>query len=241
MNKRKKRPLLSLALAIFLIAPMAAKQGAAQSEDPAKPGIERIEKSIQVLQEIVDLPEKGLPSALLKKVYGMAIIPGVVKAAYGFGGQYGRGIIVVRTEDGGWSNPVFISLIGGSLGFQIGVQKADIVLVFRSRKGIDNIVSGKLTLGADASVAAGPVGRSAEVGTDLAMEAEIYSYSKSRGLFAGVSIKGASLKVDWDAINAFYGRGGLSVDEIFKNVDLPVPSVVLLLKDTLSKYTSIGD
>jgi lipid-binding SYLF domain-containing protein len=171
----------------------------------------------------------------------MAIIPGVVKAAYGFGGQYGRGIIVVRTEDGGWSNPVFISLIGGSLGFQIGVQKADIVLVFRSRKGIDNIVSGKLTLGADASVAAGPVGRSAEVGTDLAMEAEIYSYSKSRGLFAGVSIKGASLKVDWDAINAFYGRGGLSVDEIFKNVDLPVPSVVLLLKDTLSKYTSIGD
>jgi lipid-binding SYLF domain-containing protein len=240
MRSIRHRIFLFLVVFFFLISlPLANIQ--ARGEDKSTvPGIERIEKSIGVIKEIVDIPEQGLPSALLKKSSGIAVIPGVIKAAYGFGGQYGRGIIMVRNERGDWSNPVFISLIGGSIGWQIGVQKADIILVFKSRKSIENIASGKVTLGADVSVSAGPVGRSAEASTDLEMKAEIYSYSKSRGLFAGVSIKGASIQIDRDANIAFYGRGDINANEIFDNEGLKVPDVVGELKKTLAKYTSLS-
>jgi len=206
--------------------------------DERTPGVERIEKAIQVLQEMVDLPEEGLPSRLLEKCHGIAVIPGVIKAAYGFGGQYGRGLIVIRNEDGSWSNPAFISLIGGSLGWQIGVQKADIILVFKTEKSIENIAAGKVTLGADMSVAAGPVGRSAEASTDLDMEAEIYSYSKSKGLFAGVSIKGASIQIDKDANQAFYDKQDISTRDILYGSDIKAPPIVEDLKSALRKRTA---
>ena len=206
--------------------------------DERTPGVERIEKAIQVLQEMVDLPEEGLPSRLLEKCHGIAVIPGVIKAAYGFGGQYGRGLIVIRNEDGSWSNPAFISLIGGSLGWQIGVQKADIILVFKTEKSIENIAAGKVTLGADMSVAAGPVGRSAEASTDLDMEAEIYSYSKSKGLFAGVSIKGASIQIDKDASQAFYDKQDISARDILYGSDIKAPPIVEDLKSALRKRTA---
>jgi len=206
--------------------------------DERTPGVERIEKAVQVLQEMVDLPEEGLPSRLLEKCHGIAVIPGVIKAAYGFGGQYGRGLIVIRNEDGSWSNPAFISLIGGSLGWQIGIQKADIILVFKTGKSIENIAAGKVTLGADVSVAAGPVGRSAEASTDLDMEAEIYSYSKSKGLFAGVSIKGASIQIDKDANQAFYDKQDISVRDILYGSDIKAPPIVEDLKSALKKRTA---
>ena len=233
-NKRTTVLFVMAGLLAFLAFSIPARAAA----DERTPGIERIEKAIQVLQEMVDLPEEGLPSRLLEKCHGIAVIPGVIKAAYGFGGQYGRGLIVIRNEDGSWSNPAFISLIGGSLGWQIGIQKADIILVFKTGKSIENIAAGKVTLGADMSVAAGPVGRSAEASTDLDMEAEIYSYSKSKGLFAGVSIKGASIQIDKDANQAFYDKQDISAWDILYGSDIKAPPIVEDLKSALKKRTA---
>jgi lipid-binding SYLF domain-containing protein len=203
-----------------------------------EPGADRIAKAVEVLREMIDSPEEGMPSRIIEKCHGIAVIPGVIKAAYGFGGQYGRGLLVIRNEDGTWSNPAFISLIGGSLGWQIGVQKADIVLVFKTAKSINDIAEGKVTLGADMSVAAGPVGRSAEASTDLDMQAEIYSYSRSKGLFAGVSIKGASIQIDKDANKAFYGDAGMNARDILYDRKLEAPAAVEDLKKALMKRTA---
>jgi lipid-binding SYLF domain-containing protein len=230
----KHANLCVLLCACFLFVFGAVPVRAAKEE----PGADRIVKAVEVLREMIDLPEEGLPSRLLEKCHGIAVIPGVIKAAYGFGGQYGRGLVVIRNEDGTWSNPAFISLIGGSLGWQIGVQKADIVLVFKTAKSIDDIAEGKVTLGADLSVAAGPVGRSAEASTDLDMEAEIYSYSRSKGLFAGVSIKGASIQIDKDANKAFYGDKGLNARDILYDRKLEAPAAVEDLKKALMKRTA---
>ena len=222
-------------LCILALAGLGTLAVPAAAEEP---GAERIAKSVEVLREMVDLPETGLPSRILEKCHGIAVIPGVIKAAYGFGGQYGRGLVVIRNDDGTWSNPAFIHLIGGSIGWQIGVQKADIVLVFKTLKSIDDIAKGKVTLGADLSVSAGPVGRTAEASTDLEMEAEIYSYSRSKGLFAGISIKGASLQIDKDADEAFYGRAGLSAHEILYDRMMKAPAAVEDLKRILMKKTA---
>jgi len=234
MKSYKIKNLLIIASLLVLLISFGPAWAGAEEETP---GAERIEKAIQVLREMVDLPEEGLPSMILEKCHGIAVIPGVIKAAYGFGGQYGRGLIVIRNEDGTWSNPAFISLIGGSLGWQIGVQKADIVLVFKTGKSVENIATGKITLGADVSVAAGPVGRSAEASTDLDMEAEIYSYSKSKGLFAGVSIKGASIQIDKDANQAFY-KQDISAHAILYGNDIQAPPIVKDLKAALKKRTA---
>jgi len=233
-NEKNKGLFIMAGLLAFLAFSFPARAAA----DERTPSVERIEKAIQVLREMVDLPEEGLPSRLLEKCHGIAVIPGVIKAAYGFGGQYGRGLIVIRNENGSWSNPTFISLIGGSLGWQIGIQKADIILVFKTGKSIENIAAGKVTLGADISVAAGPVGRSAEASTDLDMKAEIYSYSKSKGLFAGVSIKGASIQIDKDANQAFYDKQNISARDILYGSDIKAPSVVEDLKSALNKRTA---
>lgn len=237
MIRRMIRPLSLLAICLLSASGFALPGRPAGKDASDSPGGDRIAESIRVLEELVDIPEEGLPSALLGKCYGLAIIPGVVKAAYGFGGQYGRGLIVVKNEQGEWSNPVFISLIGGSIGWQIGVQKADVILVFKTRRGIDNVVKGDLTLGADIGVAAGPIGRSAEASTDLEMKAEIYSYSKSKGLFAGISIKGATLQTDEDAVQAFYGHE-LKPWDIFFDRDLGAASAVGDLKKALARYTA---
>ncbi len=223
---------LSFVSAQSLLGMQPSQKQAAQEAD-------RVEKSIQVLKEIVELPkpEEALPGVLLNKAEGLAVFPGVIKAAYGIGGQYGRGIVVIKSETGAWSNPAFIRIIGGSIGWQIGVQKADIILVFKTRKSIGNMASGKITLGADISVAAGPVGRQAEASTDLEMEAEIYSYSKTKGLFAGVSIKGASIQIDKDADSAFYGRGDVTAREILYGETMKAPAVVEQLKAALAKYS----
>jgi lipid-binding SYLF domain-containing protein len=199
---------------------------------------ERVEASIQALRDIIELPkpEERMPKWLLGKAEGLAIIPGVIKAAYGIGGEYGKGILMLRGEDGRWSDPCFIRLTGGSVGWQIGVQRADIVLVFKSRQSVRNITQGKFTLGADASVSAGPMGRSAEASTDLELKAEIYSYSKSKGLFAGISIRGASLSIDEEANRAFYGREAVSAREILIRREVKAPAVVRKLLDLLAEY-----
>jgi len=226
-------PIFSLMMVLSLVS------GKAKADVSEKAEIEKVEKAIEVIREIMAIPEEGIPEALLSETYGIAVLPGVIKAAYGIGGQYGKGILMVQDKRK-WSNPSFITITGGSIGWQIGVQKADIILVFKSRKSIDNITQGKFTLGVDASIVAGPVGRSAEASTDIELEAEIYSYSRSsrsKGLFAGISIKGASLQIDYEANASFYGTRMYSPQDILMEKDIKAPDIVEKLKKTLAQYT----
>lgn len=200
--------------------------------------VEIVNSSIAVLTEIMGIPEGGIPDWLLKDAYGIAVFPGVIKAGFILGARYGGGILVVRNESGGWSNPVFFKLMGGGIGWQIGAQSTDIVLVFRTIRSLDTITSGKFTLGADASVAAGPVGRHAAASTDVELKAEIYSYSRSRGLFAGLSLEGAALQVDFKANSSFYNMAGLLPMEIFTNKDLQAPPVAGDLKRLVAQYSN---
>ncbi|MBI3024863.1 MAG: lipid-binding SYLF domain-containing protein [Candidatus Tectomicrobia bacterium] len=147
-----------------------------------------------LIREITAIPEKGMPPALLRNAHGIAIIPGVIKVGLVLGGRYGKGVLLVRNPAGGWEEPKEITLTGGSLGWQVGVQSTDVILVFKSAKSVEGFASGKITLGADASVAAGPVGRHAEAATDVQLKSEVYSYSRNRGLFVGVSLEGSGLQ-----------------------------------------------
>jgi lipid-binding SYLF domain-containing protein len=148
-----------------------------------------------LVREISAIPEKAMPPALLRNVHAIAIIPNVIKAGFVVGGRYGKGVLLVREPSGAWKAPSETTLIGGSLGWQIGVQSTDVILVFKTAKSVQGLSSGKFTLGADASVAAGPVGRHAEAATDVQLKAEVYSYSRNRGLFVGVALEGSSLQI----------------------------------------------
>lgn len=173
-----------------------------------------IRDSRNVMLDLLLLPEQQIPPSLLKDAEGIAIIPHMVKAGFIVGGRYGRGVLLVRRADGSWGGPLLMRLFGGSVGWQIGAQEADVVLVFKSQRSVQGVVSGHFTLGADAAVAAGRLGRRLEGVTDLELQAEILSYSRSRGLFAGVSLVGASLDVDSEANAAYYGRSDLTSQAI---------------------------
>jgi lipid-binding SYLF domain-containing protein len=223
---RRLFPLIFMSL---LWLPLHANAG--QKED------QRAENASRVLSEILRIPEDSVPTKLLQEAAAIAVVPDVVKAGFVVGGRHGKGLIAVRGEDGTWSNPSFIKLSGGSIGFQAGVQSADVILVFRSKRGVDSIVNGKFTLGADASVAAGPVGRSAQASTDEQLKAEIYSYSRARGLFAGVSIDGAVLSMDHKANAATYGAGTTPRMIFEGRVDAPSDAVVNF-RDKLEESTT---
>lgn len=191
----------------------------------------KIEDCVDVVKAIRAIPEEGIPPMLLKDAQGIMIIPGVIKVGFVIGGRYGTGILTVRDEKGNWTDPVFIKIAGGSLGWQIGAESTDLILVFKTKRSVDGILKGKFTLGANASVAAGPVGRSAEGATDVTLETEIYSYSRSRGLFAGVALNGAALTIDDDANALFYARKGIDPKEIVTGEGVKrTPAVVELLK-----------
>ena len=189
-----------------------------------------------ILDEIMQIPEKGMPPSLLANANGIAVIPNVLKVGLVVGGRFGRGLLVLRTAGGGWSNPVFISLTGGSFGWQIGAQSTDVILVFKSERSTTGILNGKFTLGADAAVAAGPVGRNMSGAVDATLSAEIYSYSRSRGLFAGVSFEGSVLQVDDDANRAYYGAGYVSAQDVVKGIPAVDPPEVARLKAKLAHY-----
>ena len=196
----------------------------------------RADEAARVLTQILRIPEESVPTNLLQEARAIAVIPNVVKAGFVVGGRRGRGLIAVRTRDGSWSHPSFITLTGGSLGFQAGVQSADVILVFRSDKGVDSIVNGKFTLGADASVAAGPVGRSAQASTDEQLKAEIYSYSRARGLFAGVALDGTRLGIDNKSNQAVYGQGN-TARAIFEGRAGAGSDAVVAFRDRLEEST----
>ena len=184
---------------------------------------EKIDASTKVLNDFVAMKEK-IPQKLLNVTEGIIIIPKLINAGIGIGGKRGKGIAVVKRDDGSWSDPAFITLTGGSIGFQIGVQSIDLVLIFKNRETLEKIGRGSFTLGGDASVTAGPVGRNSSASTDYKMEAEIYSYSKSKGLFAGISISGSSLAVDSKSNEAFYGSE-TDAETIFSGSSNSSPSV----------------
>lgn len=198
----------------------------------------RVADAAVVLEEFNAIPEQRIPPNLLANAAAVAVVPGVKKVGLGLGGRFGRGIIVVRRDDGSWSSPAFITLTGGSIGWQVGVQSTDVILVFKSKRGIDNITSGKLTLGADASVAAGPVGRQAGAATDIYGDAEVYSYSRNRGLFAGVAFDGSVMAMDTDANAAFYGDPTLTPGAIFDRPASAGPQVAGRFSAALSASTA---
>ena len=222
-----RRILTALSLLLFALSGAVS---AGQKEDA------RADNASRVLSQILRIPEESIPSKLLQEAQAIAVIPDVVKAGFVVGGRGGKGLIAVRGSDGVWSNPSFIRLAGGSFGFQAGVQSADIVLVFRSSRGVDSIVNGKFTLGGDASVAAGPVGRSAQASTDEQLKAEIFSYSRARGLFAGVSVDGTALTIDNKANQAVYGKG-TTARAIFEGRANPPSDAVVSFRDALEEAT----
>ena len=166
----------------------------------------RARNAVRVLTDIQAIPESAIPDKLFDEARAVIVVPDSMKVGFVIGGRRGRGLLSVKAPDGTWSNPAFVTLTGGSIGFQAGVQSSDIVLVFRSDRGLESIVNGKFTLGADAGGAAGPVGRNAAAATDGEMKAEIWSWSRARGLFAGVALDGAVLAIDDAADEAVYGR-----------------------------------
>jgi lipid-binding SYLF domain-containing protein len=161
---------------------------------------------------------------------GVAIIPSVVKAGFLVGGRFGRGVVLVREPNGAWSNPVFVVLVGGGVGGQLGIQSTDLVLVFKTSHSLDRILrgKGKLTLGGDVAIAAGPLGREAEAATDVQLKAEIFSYSRSRGLFAGISLEGAGLLSDGHAKEAFYGLQGGRPEDVLARQGIRIAAVEAL-------------
>jgi lipid-binding SYLF domain-containing protein len=224
------KPLLVVAT---LLAVLLTSTGQAATREE-----NRVGDASDVLEQLLRIPEKTVPPALLSRAYAVAVIPNVVKAAFGLGARRGKGIIVVRQDDNSWSNPAFITITGGSVGWQAGAQSTDIILVFKTRKGVDGIENGRFTLGADASVAAGPLGRHTAVATDIEFKAEVYSYSRSRGLFAGVAIEGAGLTMDRKANAALYGASDMTPERIFVSSPNIAPDIANTFVQILTAQTS---
>ncbi len=194
------RSFVIAACSLILAGSLSANPARAQAAED-----ETIQSASQVLKEVMAIPLKGIPASLLKDAQGVAIIPGMVKGGFIVGVEHGKGVVLVRDKEGAWGSPNFITITGGGIGWQAGLQATDVILVFRSRTSVEGLMRGKFTIGADASVAAGPVGRQASAATDVTFKSEIYSYSRSRGLFAGVALDGAAMQIDNRANAAFYG------------------------------------
>jgi len=218
---------------IFLVVTFFFDHGIclAQNNEAAK-----VRDATQVLHEIMDSVEEHLSLSFLDETEGVMVIPDILKVGYILGGRQGKGIFVVKQDDGSWSNPVFVELRAGSLGWQIGVQSTDLILFFQSRESVRAVLDGEFTLGADASIAAGPMGGGVGAGTDPGLEAEIYSYSRNRGLFVGISMEGASLQVDHSATTLFYDTLDVGVEQVlWENVQSPPAAREFL--ETLSGLT----
>ena len=221
----KSLPIVSVA-GLGLVLPAL---GSDRSDDR-----ERIHHATQVLQEIMQTPDQGIPQELLEKAKCVAIVPGEEKLAFIFGEKYGTGVAACRTARG-WSAPLFVAVGGGSVGFQIGGASTDVVMLVMNQRGMDRLLGDKFTLGADASVAAGPVGRTANADTDVRMTAEILAWSRSKGLFAGISLSGATLRPDEEVNAELYGRKIGNRDVL--NGGVEPPPAAHSLRAELDKYS----
>lgn len=220
-----------LAAAVLAVLPAATAARQSDASDEAR----RVREASVVFGEIMTAEDDAIPRALLGDAEGIAVFPGTVRAGFVVGGMRGRGILSARTESG-WSAPAFLTLTGGSFGLQIGGQAVDVILVIRNRRGLENLVSNQLKLGADAAVAAGPLGREAAAATDIQLRAQILSYSRARGLFAGVTVNGSTVRQDQDANERFYGQRLETQQIVFgaETVDPPEPVAVWL--ETLDRF-----
>jgi SH3 domain-containing YSC84-like protein 1 len=228
-----KRPLLIGLLAISLAMPIIFATPLRAEKD-----VDRLENSGVVMKEILDIPD-DIPQQLLDKARCVVVLPSVLKAAFIIGGSYGRGAMTCRSGDnfqGPWSAPTMMRLEGGSFGFQLGGQATDFVLLIMNGRGASSILNSKVKLGADASAAAGPKGRDAEADTDVTMRAEVLTYSRARGLFAGVSLEGSTLRPDNDANETVYGKK-LEAKDIALHGAVPIPPSAKILISTLNQHS----
>jgi len=214
-------------LALVAITLLAFSPAPAVTADKDKDNdhAERALKAAEVLNETMGAPDKGVPDYLLERAKAIAVIPHVVKGAFGVGGRYGKGLIIAR-KGKGWGTPSYIDIGGGSFGLQLGVSASDLVLVFTDQGGVKALLEGKLKLGADASVVAGPVGRNAEAGTDIQLKSGIYSYSRSKGLFAGIALEGAVLTINDSANHEVYGKAVSGTDILMNGTVAPNATVM---------------
>lgn len=192
---------------------------------------ERLHSASNVLKDFGAMKE-GIPHKLIANYEGVVIIPKTINAGLVVGAKHGKGVAIVKMPDGKWSDPVFVTLTGGSIGAQIGVQSVDLILVFKHKGALTKVKNGDVTIGGDLAASAGPVGRSASASTDYKFEAEVYSYSRSRGLFAGITINGSSLTIDKDANHNYYGDG-MTAKDIFETAKSNTVAVKNL-KETLA-------
>lgn len=221
------------AFALIAIVAIANPIVAQKSPDDE---IKRIAEATMVLEEIMGAADKSVPRAIMEKAEGIAVFPSMLKGGLVVGASHGRGIISVRDKkNGGWSSPAFLTITGGSFGAQIGAQAIDLVLVINGQRGLEQLVKNQFKMGADASVAAGPVGRDASASTDLQMRAQILSYSRSRGLFAGVTLNGSTIRQDRDANERLYKVGYRTGQIVFDGMG-GSPDSVKPWKDALAKY-----
>lgn len=227
MPHAPRRLALALALAVATSGALAGER-----EDV------RAGEAVRVVEQIQAIPESAIPDRLLDEAKAIVVVPDTIKAGFVFGGRRGLGLMSVKTPQGTWSNPVFVKLAGASFGLQAGVQSADVILVFRSERGLDSIVNGKVTLGADAGVAAGPVGRNAAAATDGQLKAEIWSWSRARGLFAGIALDGAVLSIDNGANSSTYGNA-VTPRAVFEGRAPQAPSAAIVaFRDALEEATA---
>jgi lipid-binding SYLF domain-containing protein len=197
---------------------------------------DRVKESATVLGEIMGAPDQAIPTSVLDKAVGIAVFPGTVRGGFIVGAERGRGILSVRdATTKAWSAPAFLTITGGSLGLQIGLRATDLVLVIQNRRGLENLVRNEFKVGAGAAVTGGPVGRDAQAATDIQLRAEILSYSRSRGLFAGATIEGSTIKEDQDANGRFYGEK-LTTRAVVFDGKAKAPAGVTVWSDALTKY-----
>jgi SH3 domain-containing YSC84-like protein 1 len=203
-----------LAMAFLSLASLA------WAESDRESSTDRLENSAKVLSEIMSAPDKGIPEEVLEHAKCIAVVPHMIKGGFVVGAQNGRGVATCRTADG-WSAPAFFSITGGSFGFQIGLEGVDLVMIIQNEKGMQQLLASKFQLGADASAAAGPVGRHASAGTNWKLETEILTYSRAKGAFAGVTVNGASVRRDDDSMNAIYGHHVTTRSALLGKVSAP--------------------
>ena len=232
MNSSRYAP-AGLVLALLTAAPPAWAQS-----DQA----ERVREAGVVLNEITAASDKSIPESILEKAEAIAVFPSTIKGAFIVGAQRGKGVISVRDANGAWSSPAFLTLTGGSFGFQIGGQAVDIILVVMNRRGVENLLMNQFEIGGEASATAGPVGRDTAASTDVQLRAQMLSYSRSRGLFAGISLKGAAIRADQDSNAAFYGTSFRTRDIVLDGKATMPQSVeaVTQWRDALQKNAARG-
>jgi lipid-binding SYLF domain-containing protein len=222
--------LVAIISAAAIVAPALAADKEAKVTD-------RLDASVDVLKDMTQMKDKGIPQDLLNKAHCIVIIPGMKKAGFIVGAQYGAGFAVCRRSNGhGWTGPAAIKSIGGSVGFQIGGSEQDIVLLVMNDRGMKHLLSDKFTIGGDATAAAGPVGRDAQANTDAEMHAEMLAYSRSRGLFAGISLQGATIQPDKDVARELYGRDVTNREVLTGEV--PAPATAARLEHELDRISS---